>query len=516
MNNFFTREGGQARQRWLDEKAQNALDAAQYYIGPSIPVNQLAELAGMLNPINDLYHMQSATRRAIEAEPGERFPHVMDAATNALTFMAPVVGGAIGSRMAQRAGGSLVDDGARAANALAETFTNTSQAGKRAARDFAADQSGALRTTPRAADDIEASLRSAYPDLKLSIRSGADNSIELSRIEVPATQRDQGIGTRAMQDLLREADARGLQVNLTPSADFGGNVSRLKRFYKRLGFQENKGRNRDFSTRESMIRPAQIGAGANETPAQEVARMLREGRSAEVTDDMMARVDPQEMYRLYESGATGRAMPMDTPSRMARAESMGANPMEDFYHGTVREGFVDTTDIVSFDPKRVGDRWNADSQGFSMTSSARDANYYATRSDSSKGNLGDGAVYPLMDMSKKPLDMRVGPLDGTISAWDSRPPDTYDVLRAGGYDAVDLRADGVHMRVSMDPTNIRSRFARFDPRLSHLANLSASAGGLGVLVDRLGIEGAAAMLGMSASEVEAAMQPQQPQGLLSQ
>jgi len=35
-------------------------------------------------------------------------------------------------------------------------------------------------------------------------------------------------------------------------------------------------------------------------------------------------------------------------------------------------------------------------------------------------------------------------------------------------------------RVVYDPRNIRSRFARFDPRLSHLANLSAGVAGVGV------------------------------------
>jgi hypothetical protein len=31
-----------------------------------------------------------------------------------------------------------------------------------------------------------------------------------------------------------------------------------------------------------------------------------------------------------------------------------------------------------------------------------------------------------------------------------------------------------------DPTRIRSRFARFDPRLAHLRNLSAGVAGLGL------------------------------------
>src|SRR5690606_29236427 len=35
-----------------------------------------------------------------------------------------------------------------------------------------------------------------------------------------------------------------------------------------------------------------------------------------------------------------------------------------------------------------------------------------------------------------------------------------------------------------DPANIRSRFARFDPRLKHLANLSAGVGGAAVMLPR--------------------------------
>jgi len=223
---------------------------------------------------------------------------------------------------------------------------------------------------------------------------------------------------------------------------------------------------------------------ATETAAQQVARMLREGRAAEVTDDLMARVDPQEMYRLYEGGATGMPMPMDVRSRMQRAEDGGFDMMHDFYHGTAREGFNDATDIVAFDPARVGDRWGADKRGFSITSSPQDANFYARRQERGFGSddLGDGAVYPLMHRPGTPHNVRVGPMDGTISAWDARPENTYARMEAAGADYARLfdRDNGIEMRVVMDPTSLRSRFARFDPRLSHLANLSAGVAGVGV------------------------------------
>ena len=67
--------------------------------------------------------------------------------------------------------------------------------------------------------------------------------------------RNGGYGTKFMNDLTKVADENGWILVLTPDVTFGASsVSRLKRFYKRFGFQENKGRNVDFRTRESMIR----------------------------------------------------------------------------------------------------------------------------------------------------------------------------------------------------------------------------------------------------------------------
>lgn len=218
------------------------------------------------------------------------------------------------------------------------------------------------------------------------------------------------------------------------------------------------------------------------TRGDEVLSLLSQGRGSEVTDDMLDLGDPALNARLNEYLYNNYDLPMDVGSRMQRAEEMGADPLMDYYHGTAREGFVDTTDIVGFEPERVGDRWNADDRGFSMSSSTQDANYYARRGDSSKGDMGDGAIYPLVDMSQNPI--RLNPKDqyaGTIGTWDERPDNFYEIIDAGGHDAVDLYSDGVSMRVSMDPSNIRSRFARFDPRLSHLRNLSAGMAGIGML-----------------------------------
>jgi GNAT superfamily N-acetyltransferase len=81
------------------------------------------------------------------------------------------------------------------------------------------------------------------------------DAIELSKIVVPKDARGAGVGTAAMEDLIRYADENGKRIVITPSTDFGASsVPRLKQFYKRFGFVENSGKNKDFSTRQTMYR----------------------------------------------------------------------------------------------------------------------------------------------------------------------------------------------------------------------------------------------------------------------
>lgn len=86
----------------------------------------------------------------------------------------------------------------------------------------------------------------------LSTKNG---NIILSRVVIPESDRGSGKGTSFMEDLTRLADSLELTISATPSTDFGGSsVSRLKDFYKRFGFKENKGKSKDFSINESMLR----------------------------------------------------------------------------------------------------------------------------------------------------------------------------------------------------------------------------------------------------------------------
>ena len=84
----------------------------------------------------------------------------------------------------------------------------------------------------------------------------SDGDIHLASVIVSKGNRQQGIGSEFMADLVAYADANGKRVVLSPGQpdDRHGTTSRarLVRFYKRFGFIENKGRNKDYQISEGM------------------------------------------------------------------------------------------------------------------------------------------------------------------------------------------------------------------------------------------------------------------------
>ncbi|MES2871452.1 MAG: hypothetical protein V4749_17995 [Pseudomonadota bacterium] len=113
-------------------------------------------------------------------------------------------------------------------------------------------------------EQVRDQLIEKYPGLKLDLM-GNGNVVTLSRIVIPEDGRQSGRGTEVMQALIQWADASGKKLALTPSADFGGNKKRLVDFYKRFGFVENKGRNKDYEVSESMVREPQLNQTGSES-----------------------------------------------------------------------------------------------------------------------------------------------------------------------------------------------------------------------------------------------------------
>lgn len=122
-------------------------------------------------------------------------------------------------------------------------------------------------------DDFQAYIKDKYSiDLGLT---GSDSSsvLTLQKIIVPDSARGTGVGTQAMNEIIAYADANNKRIALTPSSDFGGNKKRLIDFYKRFGFVENKGKNKDFEISEAMYRDASEKFNQSNDPQVELRKI---------------------------------------------------------------------------------------------------------------------------------------------------------------------------------------------------------------------------------------------------
>lgn len=300
----------------------------------------------------------------------------------------------------------------------------------------------------RRGDAIADALRAKYPDVKLDL--SGDDKLYLGKIVVPKDKRSQGIGSSVMGDLVKQADEAGVPVSLSPSSDFGGSVGRLKEFYKRFGFVENKGRNKDFSISESMYRqPVASAAKATYAPQDEALET--------------ARKNAVKMLGLPENNTA-----------MDRAKAMGFQ--ESGYSGTAR-------DIKSYDPTKAAGAGSGSREGALgawLTDDPRVASGFA---DWSARGQGGNVVYPLVIRGDKPFEASsYSDIKDVLDANTkfARPPyrmmqdkiDYESAKRAlsekGDYVALrNTQTDSIDKPITQflvtDPSRIRSRFAAFDP-----------------------------------------------------
>lgn len=146
--------------------------------------------------------------------------------------------------------------------------------------------------------------------------------LTLNLLVVPRGARKAGLGSEAMRRLVEYADSNALRVVLSPARqdDAHGTTSsaRLVKFYRRFGFVENKGRHKDFTISESMMREPQ-------------PRFSR-GRIAE---QLRA-----ENFRRWSGGA-----PLVTSAEAVGREWLTGEPVVvEAFHGTAR-------------PDRIGDEF---------------------------------------------------------------------------------------------------------------------------------------------------------------
>lgn len=429
LGDFLSPEAGQKRRAWLDEKLGAADEAMRYYLGPTGVPDKLKAVADALNytDAGDMTAAADASRGFWES------PSVGNAAELA------AAGGALAIPFV---GARMIDDGV-------DVLGDALRSGKDDIGRFAADEDGGVklyRGTNNSGEKISGGIGEGYlfasphedvarlygdtiSEIELVdgariLREGTKDFSEVTgrrRGELIRTMRPGENIKTAADDAIKSAQAAGYDaVEFTSMRDMGTAIL-----------------NKD-AIKQSNLTPAQ-------SQAQEILDMLKAGRGSEVTDDMMAAADDMYLYDNYD-------MPMDEASRMARAREMGFDT--DAYHGTGYGGF----DAFSSEESRVGGATYADID-------PNVASVYARYGDTSQ-------VYPVTMRADSPERF-------DLLSWDpQRETKAFDYARANGHDAY-YATDG--RRIAFDPTNIRSRFARFDPRLSHLRNLSAGVAGAAAL-----------------------------------
>lgn len=490
IEDFFSDEAGQERRAWLSGKEEQFGNALNYALGPDLAprVNALANVGAMISPGADVMEARQAG--------SDMFAPDRSALDRAGSAAAMVGAGAMmlmpgGASSVRQGVDSLVDAGMRAydpnqVNAL--NYTRRPDA-------YSGDHTAPLRDGDNAPSH---ELGAIYPDDIYSPKAvqyygTGDDAMDRATMGIIQGLRDNPGASvpiyRAVPSGVEDINAGDwVSVNKQYAVDHG--ESYLGEGYNVL---EESVRADDLFTDGNSIHefgwdPAQVAslgavddgveaarqaAAANpgdeqlfkdymalrrardapQSPAQTVASMLREGRGAEVTDEMYAAADPTELHRLYTEGATGADMPMDTPSRMARADGMGFDTQTPLYHGTG----ADFPAFSQDESKIVGATYS-------------DADPSVASAYSKYGE--DPQVYPIF--------MRAGnPVEDDLVSWEPmRESGALQSAKDNGNDAY-YAQDG--RRIAFDPTNIRSQFARFDPRLGQLGNLSAGVAGAGAV-----------------------------------
>tara|TARA_R110000772_G_scaffold125112_2_gene231782 strand:- start:5201 stop:5578 length:378 start_codon:yes stop_codon:yes gene_type:complete len=109
-------------------------------------------------------------------------------------------------------------------------------------------------------DQLSNSISEAKGVKSLSLLEDRGGDMVLNKIIIDKEARGGGVGAKAMSKLTSYADKKGkvIKLDVGQKGDFGGEVTspaKLKAFYKKLGFVENKGKNKDYEIIQGMYRP---------------------------------------------------------------------------------------------------------------------------------------------------------------------------------------------------------------------------------------------------------------------
>ena len=94
-------------------------------------------------------------------------------------------------------------------------------------------------------ENIIEKLKQKYPFAKIAAYE-SKYKIEIMQIELPPEYQNQGIGSEIIEEFKKYAIKSGKPIVLRPEVD-RGRKGDLDRFYRRLGFVHNKGKNIDYA-----------------------------------------------------------------------------------------------------------------------------------------------------------------------------------------------------------------------------------------------------------------------------
>lgn len=295
-----------------------------------------------------------------------------------------------------------------------------------------------------------ASVRNSLSDIGVEASISEKNGIiTIHKIVVPEGKRNSGVGTNAMDAVVKYADETGQHIVLTPSADFGGNKKKLVQFYKRFGFVENKGKNRAFSTSESMFRQSSgkvlyqfAGEGAQTANkfALGKAQQLKPGQTHVEVDGVQrsALNSNGKPIAQTEEGIRNFWKWFGGDSKVVDAEG---KPLV-VYHGTTKE-------FASFDPSK------SKTTGIFFSSKPDYANIVAELDGAREGGA---RIIPALVSLRNPL---------FVNSRDFSRADTRRAKEMGHDGLITLDDDGLASQITaFDPTQIKSatgNSGEFDP-----------------------------------------------------
>ena len=150
----------------------------------------------------------------------------------------------------------------------------------------------------KSVSELESNLENKY-DVTLDLYQNKD-FLELDKIIVTEDQRNTGVGSNVMREVIDFANKKGLTIALTPSTSYGAtSIDRLKGFYKGLGFVENKGINKDFTTKQSMLKLPEVKGRESKIPVTIPADLDQQ------IDELKVRIEAESVME-FEKDKAGK------------------------------------------------------------------------------------------------------------------------------------------------------------------------------------------------------------------